>query len=103
LKVHQLREVMALLGFTRLDFMCVSSGQGYVAIWDGSTTAPKLLLYRQTAATGALVEVPNSNRRFDHFGQGPGFRSIVRWSGREFPSFRPPRPAFSYWRKHEST
>ena len=48
------------LGFTRLDFMCVSSGQGYVAIWDGSTTAPKLLLYRQTAATGALVEVPNA-------------------------------------------
>jgi hypothetical protein len=48
------------LGFTRLDYLCVSAGQGYLAAWDGSTTAPKFLLYRQTAATGALVEVPNA-------------------------------------------
>lgn len=48
------------LGFTRLDFLSVAAGQGYLAVWDGSLTAPKILLYRQTAATGALVEVPST-------------------------------------------
>lgn len=48
------------LGLVRLDFLLVDAGQGYVARWDGSLTAPKILLYRQTAATGALVEVPST-------------------------------------------
>lgn len=47
-------------GLSRLDFLYVSGATGYVATWDGSTSAPKVLLYRQTAATGALVEVPNA-------------------------------------------
>jgi hypothetical protein len=32
---------------------------GYVFEWNGNVTAPKILAYRQTAATSALVEVPN--------------------------------------------
>jgi len=48
------------LGFTRLDWLSVAAGNGYLAAWDGSLTAPKILLYRQTTATGALVEVPST-------------------------------------------
>jgi hypothetical protein len=48
------------LGFVRLDFLAAAAGQGYLARWDGSTSSPKILLYRQTAATGALVEVPST-------------------------------------------
>jgi hypothetical protein len=48
------------LGFTRLDILIAHAGQGYLARWDGSVTTPKILLYRQTAATGALVEVPST-------------------------------------------
>lgn len=51
---------LAQLGLSRLDFLQVAGGTGYLATWDGSTSAPKVLLYRQTAATGALVEVPNA-------------------------------------------
>lgn len=47
-------------GLSRLDFLYVSGANGYVSTWDGSTSAPKILLYRQTAATGALAEVPNT-------------------------------------------
>lgn len=50
----------AEFGLNRLDFLLVSGANGYVAAWDGSTSAPKVLLYRQTAATGALVEVPST-------------------------------------------
>lgn len=50
--------VPAEFGLNRLDFLMVSGANGYVATWDGSTSAPKVLLFRQTAATGALVEVP---------------------------------------------
>ena len=50
----------AEFGLDRLDWLSVAGANGYVATWDGSTTAPKILLYRQTAATGALVEVPNA-------------------------------------------
>ena len=48
------------LGLVRLDYLEVSAGQGYLARWDGSTSSPKILLYRQTAATGALAEVPST-------------------------------------------
>ena len=48
------------LGFVRLDILMAHAGQGYLARWDGSTTTPKIQLYRQTAATGALVEVPST-------------------------------------------
>lgn len=47
-------------GLSRLDFLMVSGATGYVAAWNGSTSAPKVLLYRQTAATGALAEVPST-------------------------------------------
>lgn len=46
------------LGVNRLDWLEVAGATGYLAVWDGSTTTPKVLLYRQTTATGALVEVP---------------------------------------------
>jgi hypothetical protein len=51
---------IADLGLSRIDFISVSGGQGYHGAWDGSFTAPKILAYRQTAATGALVEVPST-------------------------------------------
>ena len=51
---------LAQLGLSRLDFLCLTAGIGYLPTWDGSTTAPKVLVYRQTAATGALVEVPST-------------------------------------------
>lgn len=46
------------LGLTRLDWLSVSAGNGYLPVWDGSLTSPKVLMYRQSAATGALTEVP---------------------------------------------
>lgn len=52
--------VPAEFGLSRLDWLQVAGATGYLAVWDGSVTAPKILLYRQTAATGALVEVPNT-------------------------------------------
>ena len=52
--------IIADLGLSRIDYITVSSGNGYHGAWDGSLTAPKILAYRQTAATGALVEVPNT-------------------------------------------
>lgn len=48
------------LGLNRLDYLVVDAGAGYLAKWDGSTSSPKILLYRQTAATSALVEVPST-------------------------------------------
>lgn len=51
---------LAQLGLSRLDFLCLTAGIGYLPTWDGSTTAPKVLVYRQTAATGAFAEVPNT-------------------------------------------
>lgn len=50
--------VPADFGLSRLDWLQVAGATGYLAVWDGSASAPKVLLYRQTAATGALVEVP---------------------------------------------
>lgn len=50
--------VVSDLGLTRLDWLSVSAGNGYLPVWDGSTTSPKVLMYRQSAATGALTEVP---------------------------------------------
>lgn len=50
--------VPAEFGLDRLDWLQIAGATGYVAVWDGSTSAPKVLLYRQTAATGALAEVP---------------------------------------------
>jgi hypothetical protein len=47
------------LGLSRLDFLQVDAGSGYLARWDGNKTAPKIQLFRQTAATGALAEVPD--------------------------------------------
>jgi len=51
---------LAQLGLSRLDFLSVTAGIGYLPTWNGSVTAPTILVYRQTAATGALVEVPST-------------------------------------------
>jgi len=48
------------LGLTRLDWLELNAGIGYLPTWDGSLSSPKILVYRQTAATGALVEVPST-------------------------------------------
>jgi len=51
---------LAQLGLSRLDYLIVTAGIGYLPTWDGSLTAPKVLLYRQTAATSAFIEVPSA-------------------------------------------
>ena len=51
---------LAQLGLSRLDFLNVTAGIGYLPTWDGSLTSPKILVYRQTAATGAFAEVPST-------------------------------------------
>jgi hypothetical protein len=51
---------LAQLGLSRLDYLIVTAGIGYLPTWDGSLTTPKVLLYRQTAATGAFAEVPST-------------------------------------------
>ena len=51
---------LAQLGVNRLDWLQVTAGAGYLPVWDGSASTPKVLLYRQTAATGAFVQVPNT-------------------------------------------
>lgn len=51
---------LADLGVSRLDSIFPASRSGYVAGWNGSTSAPKIMLYRQTAASSALVEVPST-------------------------------------------
>lgn len=48
------------LGLTRLDWLELNAGIGYLPTWDGSVTAPKVLLYRQTAATSAFIQVPSA-------------------------------------------
>ena len=50
----------AEFGLNRLDWLQLTNGQGYVPLWDGSTSAPKVLMYRQGAAAGALAETPNT-------------------------------------------
>ena len=49
---------LAQLGLSRLDYLVVTAGVGYLPTWDGSLTSPKILVYRQTAVTGAFAEVP---------------------------------------------
>lgn len=51
---------LAQLGLSRLDYLVVTAGIGYLPTWDGSLTTPKVLLYRQTAATGAFAQVPST-------------------------------------------
>ena len=51
---------LAQLGLSRLDYLFVTAGIGYLPTWDSSLTTPKVLLYRQTGATGAFVEVPST-------------------------------------------
>jgi hypothetical protein len=51
---------LAQLGLSRLDYLIVTAGIGYLPTWDGSLTSPKVLLYRQTAATSAFIEVPST-------------------------------------------
>ena len=49
----------AEFGLNRLDWLDLNNGQGYVPVWDGSTSAPKVLMYRQGASAGALTQTPN--------------------------------------------
>lgn len=51
---------MSVIGAESLYAMVVLPKAGYVFEWDGNVTAPKIKAYRQTAATSALVEVPNA-------------------------------------------
>lgn len=51
---------LAQLGLSRLDYLVVTAGIGYLPTWNSSLTAPTVLLYRQTGATGAFVEVPST-------------------------------------------
>jgi len=61
-------ELSCVNEFSEIDEVRVESGQGgYLAIPNSATRAAKyavgkvdLMLYRQTAATGPLVEVPNA-------------------------------------------
>jgi hypothetical protein len=53
------------LGLTRLDFMWVSSDDGYLAQWDGSLTTPKIKLFYTdkddvTVADGPLSQVASA-------------------------------------------
>ena len=50
------------LGLNRLDFVWVDNTNGYIAAWDGSTTAPKVKLFwvDTTVDGAALAEVPNT-------------------------------------------
>ena len=49
----------AEFGLSRLDFLQVSGANGYVAVWDGSTSAPKVLMFSQNGSTGALTQAAN--------------------------------------------
>ena len=51
---------LAQLGLSLLDYLIVTAGIGYLPTWDGSLTTPKVLLYRQTAATSAFIQVPST-------------------------------------------
>lgn len=51
---------LSVLGAQSLYALMVLPKAGYVFEWNGNVTAPKILAYRQTAATSALVEVPNA-------------------------------------------
>jgi hypothetical protein len=49
------------LGISRLEAIIPNTrNAGYLATWDGSLTAPKIKMFQQSAATGALTEVPNA-------------------------------------------
>ena len=48
------------VGLSVIRRILCHSRSGYVVAWNGSTSAPKLVAYRQTAASSALVEVPNT-------------------------------------------
>ena len=41
------------VGLNQLLFLILSSGQGVLAKWDGSVTAPKILFYEDKAAAAA--------------------------------------------------
>jgi hypothetical protein len=51
---------LADLGLGRLDWLETISTDGYLPAWDGSTSEPKIKMFRQTAATGALAEVASA-------------------------------------------
>ena len=50
------------LGLNRLDFLWADSTDGYIPVWDGSTTAPKIELFWVDTTTdgAALAEVPST-------------------------------------------
>lgn len=48
------------LGLSMLEHVQVESSAGYVVNWNRSVTAPTLIAFQQSAATGALTEVPNT-------------------------------------------
>jgi hypothetical protein len=51
---------LADLGLGRLDWLETISTDGYLPAWDGSTSAPKIKMFRQNETTGALAEVASA-------------------------------------------
>jgi hypothetical protein len=51
---------MAAIGALSLAALIVLPKNGYQFAWDGNRTAPKVIAYQQSAATGALTQVPNT-------------------------------------------
>lgn len=50
---------LAAIGLSSIDYLIVTGAGGYLLEWDRNAATPKVKAFRQTAATGALVEVPN--------------------------------------------
>lgn len=48
------------LGLDILEHVSLEPDSGYVVNWNRSATAPTILAYQQSAATGALTQVPNA-------------------------------------------
>lgn len=47
-------------GLDLIEHVSVESRAGYLISWNGSVSAPTLLAHQQSAATGALTQVPNA-------------------------------------------
>lgn len=47
-------------GLDLIEHVSVEARNGYVISWNSSASAPTLLAHQQSAATGALTQVPNA-------------------------------------------
>jgi hypothetical protein len=46
------------IGLDFADTVMIEAASGYLLAWNKSTTAPTFIAYQQSAATGALTQVP---------------------------------------------